>query len=287
MIAIIAAVLIFGSLICFYLLSRKSPSVLQNSSINILEKKESPHGSVWVWEKDNKIRCLSFVEPPVTPSNLIEKENPRKIIEEYIRIFLAVLFINSSPKKILCLGLGIGKIQSSLNILLPDVNVVTVDINPALPELTEKYFGYKKNERNNIVIQDALEYVTQCSDDHYDIVFVDVFGTDYIPPHILDNKFFTEIHRILHKNGTVVMQSWSSSKTYEKEGNLMKSNFNAFYNFEKNGSRIMMGSKKGYPSLLDVRQKADQWKSRLSILGVNGKVLYNYFESYYRTHSLV
>lgn len=243
----------------------------------ILVQKDTQYGSLWIFDEKN-LRCLSFKAPPTDIVQSCEfLEENHKIAHNYTKMFLGALFINDNPKNILVVGLGGGNIQKALNFLLPNAQIDTVEINPALPELVEKYFDYKEDEHNKFYIQDAAEFVLNAPSNSYDVVFIDAFGSEYIPPHLLTDKFMSNVKRILKPGGVVAMNTFTSSKTYEQEGGLIKKEFGKFYNLIVGGTRVVITMKGAFIELNEIQSKANLWLYKFAHLDVNIKTLYDLF----------
>lgn len=244
----------------------------------ILVKKDTQYGSLWIFEENN-LKCLSFEKPPtkIVQSCEFLGENHNKIAHNYIKMFLGALFIDDNPKDILVIGLGGGNIQKALNFLLPNAQIDTVEINPALPELVEKYFDYKEDEHNKFYVQDAAEFVLNAPSNSYDVVLIDAFGPEYIPPHLLTDKFMSNIERILKPGGVVAMNTFTSSKTYEQEGDLIKKAFGKFYSLIVGYSRVIITMKGTLVGLNEIQSRANLWVYKFAHLDVNIKALYDLF----------
>jgi spermidine synthase len=243
----------------------------------ILVKKDTQYGSLWIFEENN-LRCLSFQEPPTKIVQSCEfLSDSHKIAHNYIKMFLGALFIDYNPKNILTIGLGGGNIQKALNFLLPNAQINTVEINPALPELVEKYFDYKENDHNKFYIQDAAEFVLNAPSNSYDVVFIDAFGPEYIPPHLLTDKFMSNVKRILKPGGVVAMNTFTSSETYAQEGDLIKKAFGKLYSLIVGYTRVVITMKGAFVSLDEIQARANLWVYKFAHLDVNVKTLYDLF----------
>lgn len=243
----------------------------------VLVQKDTQYGSLWIFEENN-FRCLSFKKPP---TNIVQSceflEENHKVAHNYIKMFLGVLFINDNPKNILTIGLGGGNIQKALNFLLPNAQIDTVEINPVLPELVEKYFDYKEDDHNKFYIQDAAEFVLNAPSNSYDVVFIDAFGPEYIPPHLLTDKFMSNVKRILKPGGIVAMNTFTSSDTYAQEGDLIKHAFGKFYSLIVGYTRVVITMKGTLVGLNEIQARANLWVYKFAHLDVNVKTLYDLF----------
>jgi spermidine synthase len=233
--------------------------IKNNDGSKILIKEESNFGPVWVFEKTGQ-RCMTFIEPP-TPivQSCALTQNPKTVLHGYIKLFLSTLFFNDNPQRILVIGLGGASVHKALNILLPRTQIDTVEINDVLPKIVDQYFGYKEDYRNKIFIEDGAIFAKESAANIYDIVLIDAFNADYIPPQFLTDEFMQDIKKILTPNGVVAINTFTVSKTYELESDLFKRNFGKYYNLIFNKSRIMVAAKNDLPDLSEIASNSIFW----------------------------
>jgi spermidine synthase len=243
--------------------------IKNNDGSKILIKEESNFGPVWVFEKTGQ-RCMTFIEPP-TPivQSCALTQNPKTVLHGYIKLFLSTLFFNDNPQRILVIGLGGASVHKALNILLPRTQIDTVEINDVLPKIVDQYFGYKEDYRNKIFIEDGAIFAKESTANIYDIVLIDAFNADYIPPQFLTDEFMQDIKKILTPNGVVAINTFTVSKTYELESDLFKRNFGKYYNLIFNKSRIMVAAKNDLPDLSEIASNSIFWRYRFVEVDVN------------------
>ena len=253
--------------------------IKNNDGSKILIKEESNFGPVWVFEKTGQ-RCMTFIEPP-TPivQSCALTQNPKIVLHGYIKLFLSTLFFNDNPQRILVIGLGGASVHKALNILLPRTQIDTVEINDVLPKIVDQYFGYKEDYRNKIFIEDGAIFAKESAANIYDIVLIDAFNADYIPPQFLTDEFMQDIKKILTPNGVVAINTFTVSKTYELESDLFKRNFGKYYNLIFNKSRIMIAAKNNLPDLSEIASNSILWRYRFVEVGVDQKGLLGLYHS--------
>lgn len=262
LVSIIAAIAFFGA----------------KDNIKILSYTENNFGPVWVFEGENR-RCMSFLKPPsaVTQSCML-LDSPKVSVFHYAQIFLGALFVKDQPKKILMLGLGGATVPKALNILVPKAELDIVEINPAIPPIVAKYFGFQESDKNHIFVEDGFEFVKNSPADVYDIVFLDAFTPDYIPPSFLTNEFMQNVKKILAKDGIVMMNTFTTSKFKEKEAELFKNNFGDYYNIATAQTKVMMASKNKLPETSEIIRQANLWRYRFVEVGVSQIDVLSLFE---------
>jgi len=253
--------------------------IKNNNGPRILIKKESSFGPVWIFEETGQ-RCMTFIEPP-TPivQSCTLTENPKIVLHGYVKLLLNTLFFNDNPQKILVIGLGGASAQNALNILLPRTQIDTVEINDVLPKIVDQYFGYKEDYRNKIFIEDGAIFAKESAADIYDIILIDAFNADYIPPQLLTDEFMQDIKKMLTPKGVVGINTFTVSKTYDLESDLFKRNFGKYYNLIFNTSRIMIATKNELPTLPEIVAKSILWRYRFVEVGVDQNALLGLYQS--------
>ncbi|PCJ25228.1 MAG: hypothetical protein COA94_06470 [Rickettsiales bacterium] len=155
------------------------------STQKILFHTESEFGPIWVYEEDNQ-RRLSFNG---VPAHLIQSQihldRPEHLVAPYNQMLMSSLFFTSNPKKILMIGLGGATTAKALNLLLPKTPIDIVEINPALPPIAAEYFDFREDARNKIFIEDGVGFMKNAAKNSYDLIILDAFDIDYIPPGFL------------------------------------------------------------------------------------------------------
>lgn len=239
------------------------------NGIKIIHTADSDYGTMWVHDNDG-IRCLTFKKPPTrVAQSCMYLEKPNHLIFGYSHIFLSSLFLKDSPQKILLLGLGGASIPKALNILAPRAHLDIVEINSALVPIVNEYFSFNENQKTNIIIADGAEFVKNAPADSYDIILLDAFDSEYIPPALLTDEFMKNVKRIVTKNGIIASNTFIDSKTYDLESKLYKDVFGSYYNLHYNNSRIIVASRGPLDSAQQIRANAELWQYRFVEVGSN------------------
>ena len=188
----------------------------------ILYEVESMGTSIQVVDKPN-VRHLRFGNSVRQSS--INKKYPFKLQTKYARDMVKVFdhYIDI-PKTILVLGLGAGTIPSYLYQRFSKTKIYVVEILPELKEIASNYFSRPKNERLEIVIGDAYNYIKE-TQIQFDLIFMDVFNKNSIPKKFCTEEFYTGLKRLISENGYVAFNTWIDPSSY---GNYIKKLENVF-----------------------------------------------------------
>ncbi len=252
----------------------------QSGSPEISYHTENEYGPIWVYDSKG-LRCMSFLEPP---ANIIQScmslSNKKAVLFDYAQMFLSTLFINEDPRKILVIGLGGATVQKALNILTPNAKIHSVEINPAIPPVVEKYFGYEFNYTNKLFVEDGVQYVKDSPPHRYDLVLIDAFSIDYIPDGFLTHEFMSNVKEILTENGVVAMNTFVSSKKSDLESQLFQDTFGKYYNLKKANSRVMVAQANGkLPEYQQIAVDSNLWLYRMAEVGISQTALLSLYKS--------
>lgn len=90
----------------------------------------------------------------------------------------------SKPKQILEIGLGGGSLDMVLSHHIPEANITSVELDPTVITIAEKWFGVPKTANRRTVEGDGLDYVEKMVQrgEFVDVLFLDACDTDPSSP---------------------------------------------------------------------------------------------------------
>jgi len=155
----------------------------------------------------------------------INKKSPFKLQTKYTRDMAKVFdHYRNIPETILVLGLGAGTIPSYLYHRFPKTKIYVVEILSELKEIASDYFSMPRDERLEIVIGDAYDYIME-TQIQFDLIFMDVFSKNSIPKKFCTGEFYTGLKRLISAEGYVAFNTWIDPSSY---GNYIKKLQNVF-----------------------------------------------------------
>ncbi|MDQ7048401.1 MAG: fused MFS/spermidine synthase [Enterobacterales bacterium] len=185
-----------------------------------LHKEKSLYRNIVISEKLQQ-RCLHFEsrKKAIASQACINLKNPDELVFQYTRSIMAGLAYNSNPKRILIIGLGGGSLPNAFAKILPQTEVISVEIDPAVRKLAKQYFFYNESDKIKSVIQDGRVYVKRAlkQKQTFDWIILDAFNGEYIPEHLLTVEFLTEVKNLLNKGGIVSANTFTGSQLYHHE----------------------------------------------------------------------
>lgn len=135
-------------------------------------------------------------------SGLAFDDDPRPLFdynERFIEIINKV-----KPKNILLIGGGAFTLPLAINQQFPEIYLDICEIDPDLPVLARKYFGFKNNSKTKVYIGDGRVWLKEL-DKQYDLILLDVFNNLTIPISFQEHTLADDLKARLTPGGLVAM----------------------------------------------------------------------------------
>jgi spermidine synthase len=165
------------------------------------------------------VRLLKFERNQQSSMRL---DDPFESDIEYVAYLHIALAIQPAALRALVIGLGGGSVVKQMWRDYPEIRIDAVEIDPEVADVAYELFELPRDERIRVVVGDGREFLRGCGQS-YDVVIVDAFDDDHVPPHLLTEEFMREVRDHLAENGVVAFNLIGSV-----HGNHSKS-FRSFY----------------------------------------------------------
>ena len=176
----------------------------------IILEKQSPYNAIVVSETDDGLRILRF-ERFGARQSVVKLGDPGHLELPYARVMVPIGFLFvEEPRSALVIGLGGGTIPSFLRSRFPRMRIDVVDIDPEVVAVAKSHFGFREDALMRAHVEDGRRFVERTKD-RYDLVFLDGFGVDSVPPHLTTREFLAAVRRILTPQGIVLGNVWGRS----------------------------------------------------------------------------
>ena len=239
---------------------------------NLVHSERSQYREVLVYE-DRGERCMCFTRMcRIGRQSCINLQKPREFALNYTHMVMGGLLFTTplAPKRVLIIGLGGGTLPTALHEVLPDAEIDSVEIDPAVTRVARKYFGFQDDPKLKVFETDGRVYVKGALREgrKYDAILLDAFDHEYIPEHLLTREFLTEVKSLLAPGGVLVGNTFSSSRLYDHESTTYAAVFGTFYNL-KAANRVVVARPAGLPTAEQLRSRAQEFDLALRGFGVD------------------
>ena len=173
----------------------------------ILWEKKSPYNYILVTEDAQGLRTLWF-ERWGARQSVVKPGDPAHVELPYARAMPVGLLLAERPERVLIVGLGGGTIPSFLRHYYPRLKIDVVELDPEVVTAAKKFFGFQEDQNLRAFVQDGRKYIEETKL-RYDVIFLDAFGADNVPPPLTTRQFLQACRRALAPGGLVVGNIWS------------------------------------------------------------------------------
>lgn len=129
---------------------------------------------------------------------------PEELAMEYMRTALVGLaFLSEAPRRPLFLGMGAGLMPRFVRARFPSARVDVVEVDPEVPPLARRFFGFRDDSRLKVRVADAAEFVARRKGP-WDVVFLDALYGPEVPGHLAAEPFLRRLRQRLSRGGVLV-----------------------------------------------------------------------------------
>ena len=171
------------------------------------------HDAVDVSEVDG-IRALHLGS--VTIQSAMRIKDPFALELAYTRGMMCfLLFTQERHLDVLAIGLGGGSLAKYMHAYCSTIKTTVVELNPKIIQLARSQFFLPDNDDALEVIEgDGLHYLAQHTD-VADVLMIDAFDSNGIPPDFCSQDFFDACANTLNSQGILAINLWGSDKKFD------------------------------------------------------------------------
>ncbi|MDB6171881.1 MAG: Spermidine synthase [Chthoniobacteraceae bacterium] len=185
------------------------PAVSVENGERVLAALQSPFNLVVVTEDDSGFRTLSFGHNGV-PQSIVNMHDLEDLELPYSKVLPLCLAFIENPVRILIVGLGGGTLPSFFHRHLPGSMIEVVEIDDYVVQAAKLYFTFQEDARMQVHVEDGRDFIENCTA-RYDLIILDSFGAESIPPHLLTAEFLQATRNALTPGGIAVANVWGRS----------------------------------------------------------------------------
>lgn len=159
------------------------------------------------------VRALHLGSPTVQSAMRIRE--PFELELTYTRAIMCFLLFHTNVRKMLTIGLGGGSVPKYVYAHCQDIASTVVEINPKIIQVARNQFHVPENDaRFEVIEEDGLIYLSEHADET-DILLIDAFDSNGIPPDFCSQDFFDQCIVTLRADGVFVINLWGSDKNFD------------------------------------------------------------------------
>ncbi|NVM77420.1 spermidine synthase [Duganella sp. SG902] len=156
-------------------------------------------------------RLLEF-QPGMVQSEM-RLSRPDDLVLSYARAMMCFVLFHPRPEHIVMVGLGGGSLAKFCYRYLPRCRITVLELNPEVIALREQFAIPRDNARFRVIQADAVEYMARL-DNSADVLLVDGFDAEGLPPALGSASFYADCRRALRPGGVMVSNIFSYDPHY-------------------------------------------------------------------------
>lgn len=139
---------------------------------------------------------------------------PRHLELAYTRVAMVGLALAAPDARILFVGLGGGAMPMYTRQVLPRARIEVVEIDPVIVRVAQSHFGFRPDSLLRVHTGDGRAFIEGAPPATYDLIVLDAFSDDAIPPSLATVEFLRAVRERLAPGGVVVSNLWSGNPLY-------------------------------------------------------------------------
>lgn len=223
-----------------------------------------------------EFRCMAFGRFHGEQS-CIELAQRDRLVLPYTKALFVAFYAAPKPRRILMIGLGGGAVPRAIRKVFPDVEIESVELDPAVAKVAGSYFGFSGDERSRVHIDDGRLFVRKQvrAGAKFDIILIDAFEKASIPEHMLTKEFLIEVKALLSPGGVVAANTFANGALQRYEAATYQAVFGDIFDVGVvTGNRIILAGRDGIPSPATMRSKAIALDQKTPAIGfTSGEIL--------------
>jgi spermidine synthase len=180
----------------------------------LLESRESLYNNIYVYDRSPYVILTFGHNKQIYTESVFNTADDRDLLIIYTQFMTASLMYARNVHAILEIGTGGGRTAWYLHRFLPDVSVTSVELDPAVVEMSRKYFALKDEANFRVEAQDGRLFLSQ-SKDKYDVIMIDAYRGPFVPFHLLTREFYQIVRDHLTEGGVVVQNVASDTMLFD------------------------------------------------------------------------
>jgi spermidine synthase len=203
----------------------------------LLESRESLYNNIYVFERGGLVIMQFGKNERFWTESVYDRSDDRALPVTYTRYLTVALTYPDDPKSVLEIGLGGGRTAAYLNIHMPDLDILSVELDPDVIELAKRHFNLAPNERFRISERDGRIHLLRSPEQH-DIILVDAYRGPFVPFHMLTREFYALAKRRLTPDGILAQNIEPTTMLFDSAIATMASVFDRIELYPSGGNVV-------------------------------------------------
>lgn len=205
----------------------------------LLESRESVYNNIYVRAAGDMVIMQFGKNRRFWTESVYDRTNDQALPVDYTRFMTLALAYPKELTSILEIGLGGGRTAAYMNLHMPEMPILSVELDPDVVELAEKYFAVKQTETFKIETRDGRIHLVRDPGMH-DVIMVDAYRGPFVPFHLLTREFFLTAKRRLRPGGVLAQNIEPTTMLFDAALATLHSTFDNVELYPAGGNVVAM-----------------------------------------------
>jgi spermidine synthase len=234
-----AVVIVVVGFLAYQIHLRLGGSTFAKHTGVLLESRESPYNNIYVHRTGTNVSMTFGKNQKIYTESIYNTTDELDLPVPYTRFMTLSLMYAKKANSILEIGFGGGRTSWYLHRSLPDAQITSVEIDPAVVELSRKYFGIKDEPNFHVVNRDGRIFLAD-SKEKYDVILIDAYRGPFVPFHLLTKEFYKIVQQHLAPGGIVVQNVEPMTMLFDSAVNTLRTVFPQTEFYDAGGNVVMI-----------------------------------------------
>ena len=185
---------------------------------------ETPYNHITIERVGSVVEMRSVFRSKVYRESGVDLNDRTRLVVPYTAFIGASAIFHSNPKSVLMIGLGGGGFKQFFEKAFPSAMLESVELDPQVFALAQKYLGFKPNDRDKVTVLDGRMFLRH-SKATYDWIILDAFRGGFVPPHLKTVEFYKLAQSHLTPDGLFVANVRTDTALFESDIRTMRAVF--------------------------------------------------------------
>ncbi|HEX4638277.1 MAG TPA: fused MFS/spermidine synthase [Chthoniobacterales bacterium] len=218
---------------------------------------ETPYNHITIERAGAIVEMRSVWRSRLYRESAVDLNDPTHLVVPYTTWIAASAIFHPTPKHALMIGLGGGGFNQFFEQAFPTATLETVEIDPKVSELAQKYLAFKPSERDKVNVADGRMFLRH-SKNVYDWIILDAFRGGFVPPHLKTLEFYKLAQAHMTSDALFVANVHTNSSLFASDIRTMRDVFPQLGIFEvpQTDNAILVAANFKSPSLEELSKNA-------------------------------
>lgn len=185
-----------------------------SAEARLVDSRESLYNNIYIVEDGDRVSMKFGKNSRYWTESVYDRSDPRALPIYYSRYMTITLAYPEKVDSILEIGLGGGRIAAYLNLHMPEIPILSVELDPDVIELAMQYFDLEPNDNFRIIERDGRIHLVRSPETH-DIIMVDAYRGPFVPFHMLTKEFYETAKSRLKPGGVLAQNIEPSTMLFD------------------------------------------------------------------------